>query len=375
MTQSPALAARSLPGALLVPAELVERDPNQPRRDWRHDDGGTRLNELVQSIHEFGILQPLVVRRESDRYVVIAGGRRLVAAKRAGLREIPVVVRDEEGAKVRVLQLIENVQRQDLSPLDEARAYQEFIDLEGLTPPAIGLRVHVSAQHVRDRLRLLRDQVLADAVERQQITTSVAREISKLPDEEADALRRQVEDGAHLRVVDILERRTKLAEQGITNPRRKKVGPPVATETWIETSVEENVPERISPPADTRATVMVPSVSGSERVKPTPTLTSGPRRVSQHPLPIVTEMDTPVEKVTRDDRREAVVNPPREKEMAVLTLNRAETEKPAGPSLDSLVTAADWSTVESLLFYGVERGWSCAGLLQTARQILQNTGS
>src|SRR5579885_1266617 len=153
-----------VPGAIMVPLDAIERDPAQPRRDWRHDDGYERLAELTRSIQEFGILQPLVVRRAGDHYVVIAGGRRLVAAKRAGLSHVPVIVRDEEGARVRVLQLVENVQRQQLTPLDEARAYQELMEIEGLTIGEIAARIHVSTQTVRDKLRLLRDQVLGALV-------------------------------------------------------------------------------------------------------------------------------------------------------------------------------------------------------------------
>jgi len=164
-----------IPGALLVPIDRVQRDPAQPRRDWTHGEGRQRLEELTQSVREFGLLQPLLVRQEGERYVVIAGGRRLVAARRAGLTEVPVVVHHADSATVRILQLLENLQRQELSPTDEARAYQELMDLQGLTPPKIALRVRRHEQHVPDRLRLLRDQVLSDAVERRQSPATVAR--------------------------------------------------------------------------------------------------------------------------------------------------------------------------------------------------------
>src|SRR5438067_2855585 len=196
-----------IPGALLVPIDRVERDPAQPRRDWTHGAGRQRLEELTQSVREFGLLQPLLVRQEGERYVVIAGGRRLVAARRAGMTEIPVVVRHADSATVRILQLLENLQRQELSPTDEARAYQELMDLQGLTPPKIALRVRRHEQHVRDRLRLLRDQVLSDAVERRQISATVAREINKLPDEIAEKLRWRVQQGARLQQKDIDEAR------------------------------------------------------------------------------------------------------------------------------------------------------------------------
>src|SRR2546423_4781188 len=223
-TQASASPPRSpmqkvLPGALLVPIDRVERDPAQPRRDWQHGEGRQRLEELTHSVREFGLLQPLLVRQEGERYVVIAGGRRLVAARRAGLTEVPVVVHHADSATVRILQLLENLQRQELSPTDEARAYQELMDLQGLTPPKIALRVRRHEQHVRDRLRLLRDQVLSDAVERRQISATVAREINKLPDEIAEKLRQRVQDGARLLQKDIDETRAHMARDGIVHPR------------------------------------------------------------------------------------------------------------------------------------------------------------
>src|SRR2546430_1644494 len=121
-------AQKSIPGALLVPIDLVERDPAQPRRDWKHSEGLQRLEELTQSVREFGILQPLLVRQERDRYVVIAGGRRLVAARRAGMTDVPVVVRHPDSATGRILRLLENPQRREPSPPRAAERHHELLD-------------------------------------------------------------------------------------------------------------------------------------------------------------------------------------------------------------------------------------------------------
>jgi ParB/RepB/Spo0J family partition protein len=219
-----------LPGALEVPIEQVEPDPGQPRQDWAYDEGARRIDELVASIREFGILQPLVVREDGaladgrQRYVVIAGARRRIAAARAGLAAVPVIVRGEEAMQIRLLQLIENLQRHDLSPLDEARAYQELMDSEGLSSPMLAGRLHVSAQHIRDRLRLLGDQILADAVERRQIAAATARSIAQLPDEEREALRARVARGEAVQLGDVAALRGYLAATGHSNPRRKGKG-------------------------------------------------------------------------------------------------------------------------------------------------------
>ncbi len=225
---------RRLPGALEVPIDQVVPDPSQPRKDWEHDGGAARLQELASSIAEFGILQPLLVREAGtlyhgqQRYVIIAGARRREAAARVGLTMIPVVVRGEESSRIRVLQLVENLQRQSLSPLDEARAYQELIDMEGLTAQALAERLHISGQHVRDRLRLLADQVLADAVERRQISATAAREMMKLPDEEVISFKQRVQAGERLQTNDVAVARARLEAEGIVNPRRKVVRQPRA---------------------------------------------------------------------------------------------------------------------------------------------------
>jgi ParB/RepB/Spo0J family partition protein len=222
---------RRLPGAMEVPIEQVSPDPGQPRQDWEHNGGARRLNELTESVREFGVLQPLVVREDGtigdgrQRYLIIAGGRRYAAARRAGLATVPVVARSEESSRFRILQLIENLQRQDLSPIDEARAYQELMDLENLSPPMIAARLHLSAQHVRDRLRVLSDQVLADAVERQQISATAARDIMQLPDDAYMAFRARVLNGEAIQSSDVATTRGNLSAAGIVNPRRKAARP------------------------------------------------------------------------------------------------------------------------------------------------------
>lgn len=224
-TYASGAVVRRLEGALEVPLAQILPDAHQPRQDWAHDDGERRLEELAASIREFGVLQPLVVREEGAlpdgraRYVVIAGGRRRAAAERAGLEMVPVVVRGDEGTRVRVLQLLENLQRQSLSPLDEARAYQELLDLEGLTPRQVAARVHVSDQHVRNRLRLLADQVISDAVERRQVTVEAARILQQLPDDEVLGLKERIAAGERLRKADLMTVRERLRANGVLNPR------------------------------------------------------------------------------------------------------------------------------------------------------------
>lgn len=221
-----------LAGARAVPIEQIVPDPHQPRRDWDDAESVTRLAELAASITEFGVLQPLLVREDSAlddgraRYIIIAGGRRRAAAESAGLTTLPVVIRDEDAARVRLLQLVENIQRRALAPLDEARAYEEIIDAEGISAEALGQRLHISGQHVRERLRLLEDQAFADAVQRREISATVARDIMRLPDDEIARFRVRVLAGERLQSNDIAAARARLDAAGVTNPRRKGGGRP-----------------------------------------------------------------------------------------------------------------------------------------------------
>ena len=221
---------RALPGAMEIPLDRIVADPGQPRRDWEYDDGERRLEELAASIREFGIIQPLLVREGSIRqdgvqeFIVIAGGRRRAAAERAGLITVPVLIRGDEGVRVRVLQLLENLQRQQLSPMDEARAFQELIDIEGLTPPALANRLRLSDQLIRDRLRLLTNQVVADALERKQLNMTAARSLQQLPEDQITQFKERLQRGDEIRHAEIEAHRQRLIAAGVINPRFKGGG-------------------------------------------------------------------------------------------------------------------------------------------------------
>jgi len=217
-------------GARQVPIDQVVPDPGQPRRDWDDDESVARLADLAASLKEFGVLQPLLVREDGSlddgrtRYAIIAGGRRRAAAELASLRSLPVVIRDEEAGRVRVLQLVENIQRRALAPLDEARAYQEIIDAEGISAEALGARLSISGQQVRDRILLLSDQVVSDAVQREQVPATVASEMLRLPDEGQRLLRGRIEAGEALERSDVRKTREALVAVGVKNPRAKGGG-------------------------------------------------------------------------------------------------------------------------------------------------------
>ncbi len=133
--------------------DRIRPNPRQPRADF--DEAA--LNELAASIRAQGILQPLLVRPDGDGgYELVAGERRLRAARLAGLREVPIVVREVSDRESLELALIENIQRDDLSPLEEAAAYQRLLDDFGHTQEEIAARVGKSRPAIANALRLLR---------------------------------------------------------------------------------------------------------------------------------------------------------------------------------------------------------------------------
>ncbi|HCL65310.1 MAG TPA: chromosome partitioning protein ParB [Rhizobium sp.] len=136
-----------------VPIEFISRNPRNPRRYF----GESELQDLAGSIRQHGIVQPVVVRtREADRYEIIAGERRWRAAQLAGLVAIPVIIRDVDDRTALELAIVENVQRADLNPLEEALGYEQLIAEHGYTQNDLGEIIGKSRSHVANSLRLLK---------------------------------------------------------------------------------------------------------------------------------------------------------------------------------------------------------------------------
>lgn len=138
-----------------VPIELIARNPRNPRREFAED----LLEDLVQSIRTHGLVQPIVVRPEPanpNRFEIIAGERRWRAAQRAGLTEVPVVIRAVDDRQALEIAIVENVQRSDLNPVEEALGYQQLIDEHDYTQADLGAVIGKSRSHVANSLRLLK---------------------------------------------------------------------------------------------------------------------------------------------------------------------------------------------------------------------------
>jgi len=139
--------------AQVLAVERVQPNPNQPRRAFAPD----ALDQLAQSIRQKGIVQPLIVRSigQDGQYEIVAGERRWRAAQIAGLHEVPVVVREFDDVEVLEIAIIENIQREDLNPIEEALAYRQLIDRFGHTQEKLAEALSRSRSHVTNLLRLL----------------------------------------------------------------------------------------------------------------------------------------------------------------------------------------------------------------------------
>lgn len=138
-------------GIVRLPVEHILRDPAQPRKSFDE----VKLRELAESIRTQGVIQPILVRRDGSDYRLIAGERRWRAAQLAGLHEVPAVVRDVTAAEAFELALVENLQRTDLNPLEEAEGYRRLIQEFGLTQDEVGERVGRDRTSIANALRLL----------------------------------------------------------------------------------------------------------------------------------------------------------------------------------------------------------------------------
>lgn len=185
-------------GVSEVSVDEIDPNPLQPRRVF--DQEG--LDELVASIREVGIVQPVILRRAGTRYQIVAGERRWRAARQAGLKAIPAVIRDLSDPETMEIALIENIQRQDLNPIEEARAYHALMTSREMTQEEVALRVGKSRPVVANALRLLNlDSEVQRWVEDGLLTAGHARAIAALesPSLQKDVGRRVIDQGLNVR--------------------------------------------------------------------------------------------------------------------------------------------------------------------------------
>ncbi len=187
----------------MLPLEKIVPNPNQPRTHFNESE----LEELSESIQKHGVLQPLLVRAKGSSYEIIAGERRYQASKLAGLMEVPVIIKDVDDQEMLQLALIENLQRSDLNPLEEARGYKQLIEASGMTQDALSKAVSKSRSAITNSLRLLDlpDEV-QEMVYEGKLTAGHARAILAVPymDARIKLAERVVAEGLSVRATEHL---------------------------------------------------------------------------------------------------------------------------------------------------------------------------
>jgi ParB/RepB/Spo0J family partition protein len=175
-----------------LPYDMIFPNPTQPRRFFHQG----KLEELAQSIAENGLMEPLIVVPRKGRYMIIAGERRWRSCGIAGLKDIPVIIKEANDLQVAELALLENLQREDLNVVEEALAYQGLLD-KGLTQEEIARKMGMKQTwRIQERLNLLKlTSVFCDYVVKGILTPSQAQEMSRLPKDKQEILFREIQTG------------------------------------------------------------------------------------------------------------------------------------------------------------------------------------
>ena len=193
-------------GLLQVDIDLIDPSPYQPRTHFREQ----ALEELAQSIRASGIIQPLVVRRVGNRFQLIAGERRWRAAQRAPIGRVPVVLRDVPEETALEMALVENLQREDLNPVEQARAFERLIEEFSLTQEEVAERTGKDRATIANSLRLLKlEETIQDMLEEGRVTAGHARALLSIndPKERLDMAKRIARGGMTVRQVERLAAR------------------------------------------------------------------------------------------------------------------------------------------------------------------------
>ena len=224
----------------VVKITMVEPNRKQPRKNFDED----ALQELADSIKQFGLIQPILVQDRKDHYEIIAGERRWRAAKIAGLKEVPVIIRNYSEKEIMEISLIENIQREDLNPIEEAQAYKRLLEEFHLKQDEVAERVSKSRAAVTNSMRLLKlgeevQQMLIDDM----ISTGHARALLAIENQEEQYTIAQKIFDEKLSVRDV-EKLVKNLNKPAKNP--KKTTPADKTMEAIYLDMEEKLKNRLS---------------------------------------------------------------------------------------------------------------------------------
>ena len=210
-----------------IPIKDIRSNPHQPREYFDEE----ALRELAESIKDHGIIEPIIVKKSIKGYDLVAGERRTKAASIAGLETIPAIIRDFTDQQMMEIALIENIQREDLSPIEEAQAYKNYIDATGLTQEEVANKFGKSRSYITNLLGLLSlPKYVQKEVINGTISMSHARVLSKIDDVDMilNLAQKVIDEGISVRELETLSReedvikKNKIVRTVVLNPRFKK---------------------------------------------------------------------------------------------------------------------------------------------------------
>ena len=209
----------------LISINLIKPNVDQPRKEFDKE----KIMNLANSIKEHGIIQPLILKKQNESYVIVAGERRWRAAKEIGIKEIPAVVMDLTDKQVLEISLIENIQREDLNPIEEAKAYKKLIDDFDLTQEELSLKIGKSRVAITNTLRLLNlDEMVQQFLIEGIITEGHGRALLALPN-----LNMQHEICKRIIDENLSVRDTEKVIKNLLNPQNKESNKKVETQPYL----------------------------------------------------------------------------------------------------------------------------------------------
>lgn len=214
----PSLGSNVKATVLDVPVDEIKANPNQPRKNFEQES----LKEMVDSIKEFGIIQPIVVRKVDNNYEIIAGERRWRASKEAGLDTIPAIVKDADNKDSLQIAIIENIQRENLNAVDEAKAYHHLISEYHMTQAELATKIGKSRTAITNTLRLLSlPEQLKSMIVSGKISSGHARALLSLPDQKAQIImaRRICDENLSVRDVESYAKDGQLEKEDSSAPK------------------------------------------------------------------------------------------------------------------------------------------------------------
>lgn len=224
----------------LVSLDLIDPNPFQPRREFDPE----KLAELTESVRVHGVMQPVVLRKTGDRYQLVAGERRCRAAKGAGMSDIPALVREFSDRELLELAIVENLQREDLNPIEEALAYEQLMDQLALKQEEVAARVGKSRPYITNTLRLLQlPEVLKQHVSRGTLSAGHARALLAISSslEQLRLADKIISDGLSVRQAEAFVAMQKAKTSVSRETKRNKDGDHLDLEHRLQSALGTNV--------------------------------------------------------------------------------------------------------------------------------------